>query len=249
MAPASDPDLLVLTCLRLKSLAPAETVARLTGLSLDGVSERLEAFTGKGWARYREGVLSGWSLTPAGRVEGAGRAADELAATGTRPAVEAAYGMFLTQNQPFLQVCTDWQLRRSAAGLPAVLNDHTDIDYDRGVIAELRAIDGSARLVCADLARALARFGHYGERFGTALRHVEAGETDWFTRPVLDSYHTIWFELHEDLLTTLGLERSGPDRGDPTDRPSGGQPKNRPSGGERTDRPSGGERTNRERLA
>jgi hypothetical protein len=25
---------------------------------------------------------------------------------------------------------------------------------------------------------------------------------------VVDSYHTVWFELHEDLLCTLGLERS-----------------------------------------
>jgi hypothetical protein len=23
----------------------------------------------------------------------------------------------------------------------------------------------------------------------------------------MDSYHTVWFELHEDLLATLGLER------------------------------------------
>jgi hypothetical protein len=24
----------------------------------------------------------------------------------------------------------------------------------------------------------------------------------------MPSYHTVWFELHEDLLTTLGLERA-----------------------------------------
>ena len=27
---------------------------------------------------------------------------------------------------------------------------------------------------------------------------------------MIDSYHTVWFELHEDLLATLGIER---DRG------------------------------------
>jgi hypothetical protein len=208
MAPASDPDLLVLHGLRLKSLASPETVAELTELAVDDVADRLGAFEGKGWARHRDGVLSGWSLTPAGRVEGAGRLADELAATVTRPAVAAAYEQFLAHNQTFLQVCTDWQLRRSAPGTRPVLNDHTDAGYDQGVIGELRAVDGAARLVCTDLANALARFGHYGGRFGRALRHVEAGETDWFTRPVLDSYHTVWFELHEDLLATLGIERS-----------------------------------------
>jgi hypothetical protein len=235
MAPASDPDLLVLHGLRLKSLASAETVAGLVGLPVADVADRLDAFAGKGWVRFREGVAAGWSLTPAGRVEGVGRLTDELAATGARPAVEAAYDAFLAQNQRFLQVCTDWQLRpaeaasvpapargrlargRAAAAEPAAngmrLNDHTDAAYDHGVVAELRAIDGAVRLVCADLAHALARFGTYGERFGRALRHVEAGETDWFTRPVLDSYHTVWFELHEDLLATLGLDRSRPPAG------------------------------------
>ncbi len=34
------------------------------------------------------------------------------------------------------------------------------------------------------------------------------GERDWFTKPTIDSYHSVWFELHEDLLATLGLERA-----------------------------------------
>jgi hypothetical protein len=208
MAPASDPDLLVLHALRLKSLAPLETVADHAALPADDVADRLEAFAGKGWARYRPGALAGWSLTPAGRVEGAGRLADELAATGARQAVTAAYHQFLARNQRFLQVCTDWQMHPAAPGSAPRLNDHGDPAYDQGVIGGLRAIDGDIRLVCTDLAHALARFGHYGERFGRALRHVEAGDGDWFTRPVLDSYHTIWFELHEDLLATLGIERS-----------------------------------------
>jgi hypothetical protein len=208
MAPASDPDLLVLHALRLKSLAPLDTVAGHTGLPDDDVADRLDAFTGKGWARHRSGPLEGWSLTPAGRVEGTGRLADELAATGARPAVTAAYHQFLARNQRFLQVCTDWQMRPSAPGAAPKLNDHTDAGWDAGVVAELRDIDAGIRLVCTDLAHALARFGHYGERFGRALRHVEAGEGDWFTRPVIDSYHTVWFELHEDLLATLGIERS-----------------------------------------
>ena len=36
---------------------------------------------------------------------------------------------------------------------------------------------------------------------------MRRGETDWLTKPIIDSYHTVWFELHEDLLATLGLER------------------------------------------
>ncbi|MDP9020051.1 MAG: MarR family transcriptional regulator, partial [Actinomycetota bacterium] len=46
-----------------------------------------------------------------------------------------------------------------------------------------------------------------------ALRRVVAGEGDWLTRPLIDSYHTVWFELHQDLLDTLGIERGSEDRG------------------------------------
>jgi hypothetical protein len=37
---------------------------------------------------------------------------------------------------------------------------------------------------------------------------VLEGQPEWFTKPVIDSYHTVWFELHEDLLCTLGIERA-----------------------------------------
>jgi hypothetical protein len=53
----------------------------------------------------------------------------------------------------------------------------------------------------------LARFDGYGDRFAEALARVRAGEVEWFTRPLIDSYHTVWFELHENLLATLGIER------------------------------------------
>jgi len=36
---------------------------------------------------------------------------------------------------------------------------------------------------------------------------VSAGDVDWFTKPMIPSYHTVWFEMHEDLLCTLGIER------------------------------------------
>ena len=40
------------------------------------------------------------------------------------------------------------------------------------------------------------------------MDEVRRGHGEWFDKPLIDSYHTVWFELHEDLLATLGLERS-----------------------------------------
>jgi hypothetical protein len=36
---------------------------------------------------------------------------------------------------------------------------------------------------------------------------MRAGDTSWFTRPLVDSYHTVWFELHEELIGAAGLTR------------------------------------------
>jgi hypothetical protein len=105
-----------------------------------------------------------------------------------------------------LEVCTDWQMRTLDGR--QVLNDHRDGSYDRAVISRLRTIDGEIQPVCTSLAAGLGRFHNYGPRLSNALKKVESGEIDWFTKPIIDSYHTIWFELHEDLLSTLGIERA-----------------------------------------
>jgi len=40
------------------------------------------------------------------------------------------------------------------------------------------------------------------------VARVDAGDTEWLTSPRLDSYHTVWMQLHEDLLLALGRDRS-----------------------------------------
>lgn len=202
MSTASDPGFLVLHALRLKGFADTAVVAGLSRLADDEASRFLEKAAADGQATRREGRITGWALTPSGRSLHHELIAAELEASGARPVVEDGYRRFLGFNNELLTVCTDWQLRNNA------LNDHADRDYDAAVIARLRAVDDKVQPVCADLGGALDRFGDYGPRFTAALDRVEAGERDWFAKPMIDSYHTVWFELHEDLLATLGIERS-----------------------------------------
>ncbi len=89
-----------------------------------------------------------------------------------------------------------------------MLNDHADPSYDDDVVDRLGGVDAKVQPVCGDLGDVLTRFAGYGPRFSEALGRVRAGERDWFAKPMIDSYHTVWFELHEDLLATLGIERS-----------------------------------------
>jgi hypothetical protein len=202
VAAASDPGFLVLHALRLKGFADTPVVAAVAGLADDEALRHLEKAAAAGQATRRDGRISGWALTPDGRSRHAELIRSELDGTGAGAAVDDGYRRFLEVNNELLTVCTDWQLRSGA------LNDHADPSYDETVIGRLRDVDTKVQPVCTDLGAALDRFAAYGPRFSTALSKVEAGERDWFAKPMIDSYHTVWFELHEDLLATLGIERS-----------------------------------------
>jgi hypothetical protein len=80
--------------------------------------------------------------------------------------------------------------------------------YDRFRALNTGVLDACSRWQVRDIAGTAVRYRPYRRQLTRAVEKVEAGERDWFTKPVLPSYHTVWFELHEDLLTTLGLDRT-----------------------------------------
>ena len=205
MSFASDPDLLVLHGVRLKGFAEAPAVADLVGLDVDDVVKRLEEAGEGGLVKHRSGKVSGWTLTTAGRAEGERLLAEELDEADARDLVNHAYREFLVLNPDLLEVCTEWQMR-DVDGTPTI-NDHADPVHDAAVIERLRGLDSAVEPVTSALAGALDRFRGYRERLAHALARVLAGENDWFTKPTIDSYHTVWFELHENLLATLGIVR------------------------------------------
>jgi len=202
----SDPDFLVLHALRLKGFAEDAVIAGITGLDVDEVGKRLQGLADAEQVLRRDGRVSGWSLTPSGRQRHTEDIAAELNASGARDTVKSSYERFLELNQNMLAVCTSWQLR-DVDGAQAI-NDHSDADYDAGVIQQLVGIHDRVRPITVELRDVLERFGGYGTRLRGALEKVTTGQHEWFTKPVIDSYHTIWFEMHEDLLCTLGIERS-----------------------------------------
>jgi len=201
----SDPDLRVVHGLRVQGLTDTSGLAAVVGLDEADVGDRLVVLAEAGHAQHRNGRMPGWMLTREGRCHGEELVAAELDAAGEREAVADLYRRFLGVNRDFLALCTDWQLSDVEE---QVLNDHGDAAYDAAVIARLADADRVVQSICRELAERLARFDGYGRRFSDALGRVQAGEVEWFTRPMIDSYHTVWFELHEDLLATLGIERA-----------------------------------------
>ncbi|HEY6685982.1 MAG TPA: hypothetical protein VI094_07210 [Propionibacteriaceae bacterium] len=86
-------------------------------------------------------------------------------------------------------------------------NDHSDRRWDERVLDALGTLDRSLRPVCVDLLDVLDRFDGYADRFSTALDRIDRRDSSWVTGVGIDSCHTVWFELHEDLLATLNIER------------------------------------------
>ena len=208
MAVASDPAFVALHVLRVRGVNGTAEIAAATGIDEVTVEQAMEAHRARDFVTLRTGSLPGWALTPFGRDEDAQRAAHELDATGLRDGVDGLYRRFLELNPQLLRLCTDWQLLPPLDNkTPPELNRHDNAEYDAEILARLAKVDSAVQPICAGLADALERFGNYGRRLAAARGRVEAGEHDWMTKPMLDSYHSVWFELHEDLLATLGIER------------------------------------------
>jgi hypothetical protein len=202
----SDPRMLVLHGLKLKGFSQPEAVERVTGLPEATIAPILAAAADQGLALFRETkVLSGWMLTAPGKSEHATLLAAEVAQAGQMAVVKAGYEAFLPLNTELLQVCTDWQVRDLASN---ELNDHTDPDYDATVIERLWGIHRAVTPICASLTGVFSRYAPYQGRFELALERLRSGLNEWFTKPILDSYHTVWMELHEDLLATLAIDRA-----------------------------------------
>jgi pyruvate,orthophosphate dikinase len=53
-----------------------------------------------------------------------------------------------------------------------------------------------------------ARLATYRARFARAAAAVAAGDGTMIASPLKDSYHTAWFELHEELMHLSGRSRA-----------------------------------------
>jgi hypothetical protein len=112
-----------------------------------------------------------------------------------------AYDDFRAVNNTFKALVADWQIKD---GQP---NAHDDAAYDAAVLNRLGAVHEQVSPIIAAVTILLPRLGAYGEKLNSALVKVQAGDTIWLARPIIDSYHTVWFELHEELIVASGLTR------------------------------------------
>ena len=156
-------------------------------------------------------VLIGNGLAEAGklgmRLTVQGRIAADAVWQDERTTIDAAanervHTDFVALNSGFKALVTAWQLRDGAP------NDHTDAAYDADIVAKLAVIDANLAKILSDATALVPRLARYRPAFAAALEALRAGEVRWMAAPIVDSYHTLWFELHEELIRLTGRTRA-----------------------------------------
>lgn len=187
----------VLHGLRTRGMSSAEPVADSTGLARPEVQRVLDDAVARGLARSRTGGrVQGYMLTSTGRDRHMALRTQHITGA-VEERLVPVYEAFLEPNRDFKAITTRWQ---------------TEADGDvRTVLSDLLQVHARLGDVLASAALALLRMKTYQPRFDSALAAFRNGDSDALAKPMSDSYHDVWMELHEDFLLTLGRGRSEED--------------------------------------
>ena len=191
-------ELAALQAVRLKGRADAAVVARSCGLTESAAQALLDQFLAGGLVKGGPTVR----ITAEGRDHLATLTAAERDGI-DQAGLTALYEEFDHHNEALKAVVTSWQLKDLDTP-----NDHTDAAYDAAVIAKLiDSVDTDFRPLLDRLVATAPRLCGYRDRFDAAVAALRAGDHSYVAKPILDSYHTVWFELHEELIGMLGRTR------------------------------------------
>ena len=191
-------------CLRaiaIKGFAPLQGVADAVLSTTDAVRSILDQLAVDGLVAT---VAGAYRLTDSGMNRAADLLRAEQVAWGLERAT-AALDAFIDLDHRMKDTVTAWQLRDATA---QVLNDHSDAAYDRSVLDRLSTLHADAIGWLTPLEQGCPRPADYGVRLGRAIKLARGGDQRYVASPRVDSYHGIWFELHEDLIQLAGRSRA-----------------------------------------
>lgn len=198
----TDTTFLVLHGLCVKKAATTEDLAAWAGCGETDLEAPLAAATDSGF------VLSGRGrhmVTPAGREWLDEQYPVVFAEVRTDADFTAAYDRFEEINSELLGLMTRWQT--VSVGGTWVPNDHLDEAYDESIIEELAGLHQRAVPILQAFTGPVPRLLRYITALDDAEQKVLTGNRDFLSGAKIQSYHTVWFEMHEDLLRMLGRTR------------------------------------------
>ncbi len=144
-------------------------------------------------------------LAPLARLALAADYSRTCSALRADPAFAAAVERFEVVNRDLKALMTDWQTR-TVAGV-ALANDHADAAHDQRIIDRLGRFHDRVTPLLDQFAALLPRLAVYRDGLLEALERAEDGDIGFVSDVGCESYHTLWFDLHEELLRLSGTER------------------------------------------
>jgi pyruvate, orthophosphate dikinase len=200
--PPIDPGL-VARALLVKGHATPESLALVLGARADQVGPMVDHLVAAGIV---ETAPAGLRLTGPGKLHALDLFTADRDQSGGTTACLAALDEFLDFDRRMKDTVTAWQLREVDGA--QVVNDHADDRYDAGVLERLANLHADTDAWLGPLATRLVRLAAYRRRLKLALDLARGGDRRFVASPLVDSYHGVWFELHEDLIRLAGRRRS-----------------------------------------
>ena len=191
----------VVRTLAIKGYAMADMLGLALGVSSDEAATLVERLAADGIAKDAGGMFS---LTDDGKALGTEMLAADTEAWGVDNAA-TALDAFVALDGEMKTIVTDWQMKMVDG--EQALNDHADADYDAAVLARLAELHVRTTAWLTPLYDGLPRLASYGARLDAAAAAAAGGDGMYIASPRVDSYHGVWFELHEDLIRLAGKTR------------------------------------------
>ena len=185
----------------IKGSASPDALAESLMSTPEQVRSLIDALIGNGLVERQADTVR---LSNDGQTKGHALIAADQLRWGTAQA-EAALDAFHTLDLRVKEAVTAWQLREVDGA--RVLNDHTDPAYDAGVLDQLAGLHHDTGEWLQSTSEAPPELGRYLSRLERALGLARQDQR-FVASPRVDSYHGVWFELHEELILLAGRSRA-----------------------------------------
>jgi pyruvate, orthophosphate dikinase len=192
----------LIRALAIKGACSAEQLADAVFSEAGTLAGLVQELLDAGLVVSRGGALK---LSDLGEAEGASLLQADRARCGPDRALAVLDG-FVPLDRRVKAAVTAWQLRD--LGGQQVVNDHADAVYDAAVLADLATMQAQVVGWLASVDDASGRLAGYRRRLARAAAAIAAGDTRFVASPRVDSYHAVWFELHEELIRLSGRSRA-----------------------------------------
>ena len=187
----------VVRTVQLKGLCAAERVASVLGAEVAAVDALIAANE-----RLFNATPRGFMPTPAGR-DWLTAALDAEKAAVVPGALDPCYERFVQLDGGFKKLVSEWQMLGAAGQSEAAQAE---------MVQGVAQLDEAFQPLIRDAAFVAGRLRSYAPRFSAALAQLQSGDLSMLASPMKDSYHTVWFELHEELIALSGRNRAEEER-------------------------------------